>query len=129
MKKHLAPFPALSLALAALFLSAPIAEKEAGAAGTLGNSAALTRTVTPNRDGKNDTFIFKCYNPQDFRAAATIYGLHGEKRAAMRVKSAAYPYVYLEWDPNTGGRAPGGIYIYEILVNDKVYKGTVVVIR
>lgn len=119
--------------LAALFLSVTTLEKNAGAAGTLGNSAALNRTVTPNSDKKNDTFIFKCYNPRDFHITASIYGLRGERLASMRLKAIVFEtprlYYYLEWDPNSGGRAPGGIYIYEVIVNDKTYKGLVVVVR
>ncbi|MBI4803140.1 MAG: hypothetical protein HY796_11515 [Elusimicrobia bacterium] len=102
------------------------------AAGAPGNSAALLMTVTPNRDGKNDTFIFRCYNPWDFRITATIYGLRGERLASMRIKSdksITYPYDYLEWDPDSGARAPGGLYLYEVIVNNKAYKGTVAVIR
>ena len=38
-------------------------------------------------------------------------------------------YYDLEWDPNASGHSPGGIYVYQIAVEQKVYKGTVTVIR
>lgn len=129
MKKRLSVILVPLAALAAPFLCVTALERTAGAAGTLANSAAVNRTVTPNHDHKNDTFVFRCYNPKDYRISATIYGLRGEKLASMRVLSESYPYSYLEWDPNTGSKAAGGVYIYEVIVNDKSYKGTVVVVR
>lgn len=132
MKRKLAPFLVPLALFAAPFLSVTTLERTAGAAGTLTNSLALNRTVTPNGDNKNDTFIFKCYNPQDFHITAAIYGLRGEKLASMRLKQVTpdpYPYCYLEWNPNSGGKTPGGVYIYEVILNDKTYRGTVVVVR
>lgn len=132
MKKHLSIFLAPPAALAALFLCAMALERTAGAAGTLSNSAAVNRTVTPNHDNKNDTFIFRCYNPKDYRINASIYGLRGEKVASMRTippNPDPWPYRYLEWDPDSGYKAPGGVYVYEVIVNDKSYKGAVVVVR
>lgn len=134
MKKHLSIFLAPPAALAALFLCATAPERTAGAAGILSNSAPVNRTVTPNHDNRNDTFIFKCYNPKDYFVDASIYGLRGEKLASMRIKSIVYDptgrlYYYLEWNPDSGYKAPGGVYLYEVIVNDKTYKGTVVVVR
>jgi len=129
MKRYLAPFLVPLAIFAAPLLSVPALERAAGAAGTLPSSVALNRTVTPNHDHKNDTFIFKCYNPRDFHITASIYGLRGEKIASMRLKSEAYPYCYMEWNPDSTGKVPGGVYIYEVILNDKSYKGTVVVVR
>ena len=97
----------------------------------VGKSAALNRLVTPNGDGKNDTFIFRCYNPRYAAEDARIYDLAGKEVAKMRVKSSnnADFFDVLEWDPNAGGRKEGGIYIYRIRIETTVYKGTVTVIR
>ncbi len=101
------------------------------AASALGQSIAMNRLVTPNGDGRNDTFIFRCYNPRDAAVDARIYDLSGREIAAMKLKSAGtsdYFYNY-EWDPNSGGRKEGGVYVYQVAVETKVYKGTVIVIR
>lgn len=104
----------------------------------LGGSIALNRLVTPNGDGRNDSFIFRCYNPRDSRVEAGIYDLSGRRVAAMRLKrrsdapgnaSASGIYYDLEWDPNSGGHKPGGVYVYQVSLETNVYKGTVTVIR
>jgi hypothetical protein len=92
---------------------------------------AVNRLVTPNGDGYNDTFVFNCYNPRDSAVDAKIYDLSGRVIATMQLKISGgtdFIYVY-EWDPNSGGHWPGGVYLYRIRVEQKVYKGTVVVIR
>ncbi len=110
------------------------------AASVLGSSAALNRLVTPNGDGRNDTFVFRCHNPTDAGVEAKIFDLAGREVALMRLKqrSNGVPpvadnvsgiYYDLEWDPNSGGRRPGGVYMYQVRVESKVYKGTIIVIR
>ncbi|MCX5785386.1 MAG: gliding motility-associated C-terminal domain-containing protein [Elusimicrobia bacterium] len=102
------------------------------AAINVGDSRALSRLVTPNGDHKNDTFVFQCYNPRAAAIEATIYDLAGAEVAQMRLKTihldSSY-YYDLEWDPNSGGKKPGGVYLYQIRLEKRVYKGTVVVIR
>ncbi|MBI4656965.1 MAG: gliding motility-associated C-terminal domain-containing protein [Elusimicrobia bacterium] len=96
------------------------------------SSLAVTRLVTPNNDKKNDTFIFRCYNPKEAQVNGKIYDLKGTEIAAMRLKPLDYATYYydLEWDPNSGPeKAPGGIYVYQVTVEDRIYKGAVVVIR
>lgn len=127
---------AILLSVAALLAPGPLASAPA----SLGQSIAMTRMVTPNGDGYNDTFVFRCHNPRDSAIEARIYDLAGRVVAKMRLKqrSGGVPpvvdnvsgiYYDLEWDPNSGGRAPGGIYIYQIALEQKVYKGTVTLIR
>lgn len=112
---------ALALAPGALFCPA------AG----LGLSVAVNKLVTPNGDGYNDKFIFKCYNPGYAAIDARIYTVSGRQIATMQLEgigTSDYYYTY-DWDPNSGGRWPGGVYLYQIWIGTKVYKGTVVVIR
>lgn len=100
-------------------------------AAALGQSVALNKLVTPNGDGRNDTFIFRCHNPRDSAVEAKIFDISGREIAVMRIKSIGttdYFYNY-EWDPNTGGRKEGGIYVYQIRMETNVYKGTIIVIR
>ena len=125
------------LAAAALAPSAVFASASA-----LGESKVLNRLITPNGDGRNDTFIFRCYNPRDSEIEARIYDLRGGEVGKMRLKQRSNGsdpfsgrddvsgiYYDLEWDPNAGAKVPGGVYLYQITVETKVYKGTVVVIR
>ena len=120
---------ALALAPAAAFC----------AASSLGHSIPLNKLVTPNGDKRNDTFIFRCYNPKDSAVEGKIFNMAGVEVAAMRLKQRstgipAAQYTYgeyydMEWDPNAGGHKPGGIYLYQVRVETAVYKGTVAVIR
>ena len=106
----------------------------------LGQSLALNKLITPNHDGHNDSFIFRCYNPRDAAVSAKIYDLLGREIAAMRLKqrsngippvtdNASGIYYDFEWDPNSGVYCPGGVYLYQIVFDNKTYTGTIVVIR
>lgn len=112
------------------------------AASALGQSIALNKLVTPNGDSKNDTFIFRCHNPRDSAVEGRIYDLSGREVAVMRLKQRSNGvgastavdntsgiYYDLEWNPNSGGRNPGGVYVYQVRLETKVFKGTIVVIR
>jgi hypothetical protein len=110
-----------------------------GSASALGQSVALNRMVTPNGDGRNDTFIFRCHNPRDSGVEAKIFDLAGREVALMRLKqrstgsppapSASGEYYDFEWNPNSEGKKKGGVYVYQVSVETSVYKGTIVVIR
>jgi len=120
---------ALALAPAAAFCSAS----------ALGRSVALNRLVTPNGDGWNDYFIFRCYNPRDAAVDAKIYDLAGREVAQMSLRqrstgtppteSSSGEFYDLMWNPNKGEKVPGGVYVYQVRMEEKVYKGTVVIIR
>jgi hypothetical protein len=102
----------------------------ARAAVNVKDSIAVSRFVTPNNDRKNDTFIFQCYNTRDSKIETRNYSASGQEISKMRVKSPKTGYYdILEWDPNSGGRKPGGVYFYQVTLEDKVYRGTGVVIR
>lgn len=116
-----------AISLAAALLFAPVLM----AAVTVGTSTALNRLVTPNGDSRNDTFMFKCHNPSELLVRGEIFDLKGRKVADM-VREMSAPiddFYYMEWDPNLGMRAAGGVYIYQVTVGDSVLKGTVIVIR
>ncbi len=90
--------------------------------------AGLTnRLITPNGDGKNDTMVFIFDNPQEKSVKGTIYDMRGAKVAAMSPGPVGNSLV---WDARSGGQVvPGGVYIYQIEAQGKVYNGTVAVIR
>lgn len=116
-------------ALAAALLLAPAAAFCSASA--LGLSTPMNRLVTPNGDGLNDTFVFRCHNPRDSGIDAKIFDLAGREIAVMSIKrigTSDFYYDY-EWNPNSGGKAGGGVYVYQVRVEQKVYKGTVIVIR
>lgn len=125
-----------TLALAALL--APAAAFCAASA--LGQSIAMNKLVTPNGDGKNDVFIFRCYNPRDAAVEGKVFDLAGREVAKMTLKqrsngvpavtdNVSGAYYDMQWDPNAGGRKPGGVYIYQVTAETKVYRGSVAVIR
>jgi hypothetical protein len=119
----------LVIAVSAALLPAPCSVVCALAAST--QSAAVNRLVTPNGDGYNDTFIFRCYNPRDAAVDTKIFDLSGRNIASMTLKSSGTSdfFYTFEWNPNSGGHWPGGVYLYQVRVENKVYKGTIVVIR
>lgn len=129
MQKSFSLLAALTFAPAAAFCSAS----------SLGLSAPMNRFITPNGDKRNDTFIFRCHNPRYAQVEGRIYDTSGREVAKLSLKQRdngdpAIPvdsgmYYDLEWNPNSGGKAPGGVYIYQVLLETKVYKGTIVVIR
>lgn len=101
------------------------------AASSLGRSIPLNKLVTPNHDGKNDYFVFRCYNPRDAAIEARIYDMAGREVAKMDLMAGDHSDFYYDyrWDPNSGSKKPGGVYLYQIRVETTVYKGTVAVIR
>ena len=130
-------FTVQTLRLLAALLLAPAAAF--CAASSLGRSVPLNKLVTPNGDHMNDTFIFRCYNPKDSAIEAKIFNVAGAEVGKLTLKqrstaASLAPYVYgeyydLEWNPNATGKAPGGVYVYQIRMGTAVYKGTVAVIR
>lgn len=120
-------FGGAAVSLAAFFLLAPALT--AGVA--VGNSRALNRLVTPNGDSRNDTFMFRCHNPAELLVRGEIFDLKGRKVADMTLRSISLTdsYYSMEWDPNRGMRAAGGVYVYQVTVGESVLRGTVVVVR
>jgi len=93
------------------------------------SSTPLSRVVTPNNDGKNDTFIYKCYNPHDFNVNGEIFDIYGKKIADMKIIEQNRPdYFYiLQWTPPKNIK--GGIYIYQIITGENKYRGTFIIIK
>ena len=120
---------ALLLLASAALLLAPAAPLHSTSG--LGRSMAMNKLVTPNGDGKNDAFVFRCYNPGDAAVDAKIYDLAGREVAVMSLLPGNHSdfFYNFSWDPNSGGHKPGGVYIYQVRIKTSVYKGTVVVIR
>ena len=124
-------FPASAALIAAVLCLSWLAADQAWAILKAGQSFAMTRTVTPNGDNRNDTFKFRCYNPRQAAVTGKIFNMKGGEVAVMKlIDTPTSNYYYLlEWNPNSGGVAPGGLYLYQVIVEDQVYKGVVAVIR
>jgi len=92
-------------------------------------SIPLSKTVTPNNDGKNDTFIYKCYNPYDFNVTGEIFDLYGKKISDMKIidQNRSDYYYILQWIPPKNIK--GGIYIYQIIVGKNKHRGTFLIIK
>ena len=123
--------PACAALTAAVLCLSWLAAQQAWSVVKVGQSIAMMRTVTPNGDNRNDTFKFRCYNPRQLAVTGKIFNMKGSEVAVMKlIDTPLNTYYYLlEWDPNSGGKAPGGLYLYQIIVEDQVYKGAVAVIR
>ncbi|MFH1618815.1 MAG: fibronectin type III domain-containing protein [bacterium] len=90
-------------------------------------SGLSNKLITPNGDKKNDTSVFVFDNPRDSAVTGKIYDLKGAFVSDMKAGPVANS---LEWDAKAGGQVvSGGVYIYQIESEGKVYNGTMVVIR
>jgi hypothetical protein len=84
------------------------------------------RIVTPNGDSWNDKVIFQVENDAFMPLSGEVFDLRGSKVSDLAPGDD--PFTVLEWDARrSGSLVPGGIYIYQILIGDKIVKGTVVV--
>lgn len=91
------------------------------------NSYPLYTRVTPNNDGKNDTFIYKCYNPRDLSVTGEIFDLYGKKAGNMEILSQSGYYYNLQWKPPKDIK--GGIYLYQITIGESKIKGIFIIIK
>jgi len=85
------------------------------------------RLITPNNDGKNDAVTIIYDNPRDSFVSGKIYDLKGAFVSEMRSGNITNT---IEWDAKANGQTvPGGVYIFQIEAESKVYNGTVVVVK
>lgn len=90
-------------------------------------SQLSNKVITPNGDGRNDKAVFLFDNPRDAAFSGRIYDRQGGFIADM---SAGVLANTLQWDARGGGRVvPGGVYIYQIRGEGKVFSGTLLVVR
>jgi len=102
----------------------------------------LSRVITPNGDGINDLALICFDNPQDSKVGGKIYSLlrrrgRDPSRAALgRRRSSPLPLgsrrasQYLSWDgKGPGGTVHSGVYVYRVRPRNKIYLGTIMVVR
>ncbi len=94
------------------------------------NKAGLSsRFMTPNGDGLNDYIFFKFDNPRDSDVTGKIFDRTGALVTSLSCTTSA-PCTTMVWDGKANGQlVPGGVYIYQLEAEGKVFNGTVVVIR
>ncbi|MBI4669782.1 MAG: fibronectin type III domain-containing protein, partial [Elusimicrobia bacterium] len=86
------------------------------------------KIITPNNDGWNDSVLFRFENPNKIRVTGKVFDVTGAFVADMAQGTEEDS---LMWD-GTDGRGNvvrGGIYIFQIEADGKVFNGTVVVAR
>lgn len=89
-------------------------------------SGLSNRILTPNGDGRNDNVIFT-FDSDGTEVTGKIFDLKGAFVADLGPGPVTNS---LKWDGKSNGSVvPGGIYIYQLKSGDKVFNGTVVVIR
>lgn len=92
------------------------------------NSGLSNRLITPNGDGRNDQAVFRFSNPMDSAVTGRVYDARGGLVAEM--SSGPALGTSLLWDGRSGGQSvPSGVYIYVLQGEDKVFTGSVVVVR
>jgi hypothetical protein len=101
----------------------------------------LSKVVTPNGDQKNDLAFFCFDNPSDSAMTGRIYTLLGTEVASTGPKTnrsategAGCPSTtfarFVTWDGRSQGVAVrSGVYIYRIEVENRVFSGTLLVVR
>ncbi|MBI4656966.1 MAG: gliding motility-associated C-terminal domain-containing protein [Elusimicrobia bacterium] len=90
-------------------------------------SGRSNQLITPNNDGKNDGMVFVFDNPRSSAVKGKIFDLKGAFVADMRQGPVADS---LLWDAKAEGQTvPGGVYVYQIEAEGKVFNGTVAVIK
>lgn len=88
----------------------------------------VPRVFTPNNDGVNDLVFFQFDNPKDSGVSAKIFDTWGAFVAELRPGPRLDTLIWDGRDFN-GSLTPGGVYVYQIESEGKVYNGTVVVAR
>ncbi len=90
-------------------------------------SQLSNKVLTPNGDGRNDKAVFLLDNPHDASFSGRIFDRSGAFVADMIPGVLANT---LQWDGTGNGRVvPGGVYVYQIRGESKVFSGTLIVIR
>lgn len=90
-------------------------------------SQLSNKVLTPNGDGRNDKTTFLFDNPRDAAFSGKIYDRQGAFIADMVPGVLANS---LQWDARGGGGiVPGGVYVYQIRGEGKVFSGTLLVVR
>lgn len=122
--------------LAGMLLLTALARAEGAALKFLG---PISRVITPNGDLNNDN-AFLCFdNPADSDISGKIYTLLGSEVAVLGpvgrglpgcAPGSLGPNYYLSWDGRSHGNVVGsGIYVYRISAENRVYSGTILVVR
>jgi flagellar hook assembly protein FlgD len=100
---------------------------------TLQKNAAYPRTITPNGDAINDKVFFFFENPTDASISGSIYNLKGAKVSTISEETAIFSSnnSVLSWDgkDTSGSIVQGGVYLYKIMLSDKVFSGAILVVR
>lgn len=93
------------------------------------NQAGVSnRRLTPNGDGRNDNAVFTYDNPRDAAVTIRILDLRG-KLVVSDLPPGPISNSKV-WDASAGGRTvPGGIYIYQVESEGRVYSGTIVIVK
>jgi hypothetical protein len=90
-------------------------------------SGLSNRVITPNGDGLNDTAVFNFDNPKKSGYSGKIFDIEGAFVADM---SQGPVDDSLKWDGKRDGqKVQGGVYVYQIRAEGKVFNGTLMVIR
>ena len=91
------------------------------------DTGVSNRVLTPNGDGLNDNVVFTFDNPRDSNVSGEIFDIHGAKVADL----TQGPMVNtLLWDGKAEGTpVPSGVYIYQLRSENRIFNGTLVVVR
>lgn len=103
-----------------------------------------SRILTPNGDGRNDVAYFCFDDPADSDASGKVYSLLGSEVATLGPRQQATGALgavcgtgalpnsmqFLTWDGRSNGSVVhSGVYLYRVSAEQKVYSGTLIVVR
>ncbi|MBI4668301.1 MAG: gliding motility-associated C-terminal domain-containing protein [Elusimicrobia bacterium] len=87
------------------------------------------KIITPNGDGLNDVVIFRYSNPTDVKVTGKVFDLTGAYVADITQQGPMADSRLWDGKDSNGRPVPGGVYVFQIEAEGKIFNGTIVVAR
>lgn len=89
------------------------------------------RTFTPNGDGINDSIFLDVHVKTDAVKESKIYDIHAAVVADFKKSVKNSDIITFEWDgkDQSGRDVPSGVYMYQVILNGSVLRGSIFIIH